>query len=452
MQQKSYPREQWSKPTQIIKALYGGRDLPDGWTREEGQYEGHSTITLTNEEGQEFTFINEPLGGLSALPDYQEKMEERLSRRKLKSVDAFGKPLQIPDLDALLLAGSVPEEFVIPGWVPRGCLTLLYGAGGTGKTALMLTTAARLAIGRSVFNELPQLPFKVLFFSSEDGRKQTGRRLRSIISRLGIDGEEYETLKENLRLPDVERVNMSMVRETNDKSARSTVVPSAFYHVLLNVIKQEAPDIVILDPLSDLFELNENDRMQVSSFMRLMHNLALDQNIAIILIGHPGKSEDSEYSGSTAWNNKARYRIWARLDRDTHTVELRQKKHQYSQQAKALFAKWEDGAIDVMLPEDTHMHIETRRAELANKVYDILEGQERLGKHPTTQTRAESGLISIVMQRLDGRKKVDVVAGIDQLLEAGRIAIVRGDGKDGRPRVKSGGTTLDFYATRKSMT
>ncbi|WP_170592143.1 AAA family ATPase [Ruegeria arenilitoris] len=449
MDQKNYPLEQWKQPEYVVSEIRRGRGLPEGWTHRIGQYEGRPTINVTNKEGQQFTFINEAMGGLTALPDYQERMDKRRSRRMQNLVDALGTSFQIPDLDTVLAEGSEPQEFVVPSWVPRGCLTTLYGAGGTGKTSLMLTTAVRLAVGRPVFNELPQPPAKVIFFSSEDGQKHTGRRLKAIISRLGLDVDEFETLKENLRLPNVERVEMSLVKEAFGKDKRAAIVPSAFYHALAMSIEKEKPDVVILDPLSDLFELNENDRMQVSSFLRLLHNLALDQNISIILIGHPGKSDDSEYSGSTAWNNKSRYRIWAKLDRDTGTIEIHQRKHQYTPQAKGLVARWEDGVIDVMLPEDTKMHLENRRVELANKIYDLLAEQESLGKYATTQPRADQGLIAIVLQRTPERTRGEISVGIDQLLKAKRIEIVKGDGRGGRPKAKSGGNVVDIYRTRK---
>ena len=75
----------------------------------------------------------------------------------------------------------------------------------------------------------------------------------------------------------------------------------------------DQPVLVILDTLADVYPANENDRAKVRQFIGILRGLAIRQGCAVLLLGHPslsGLSSGTGTSGSTAWNNSVRSRLY----------------------------------------------------------------------------------------------------------------------------------------------
>ena len=69
-----------------------------------------------------------------------------------------------------------------------------------------------------------------------------------------------------------------------------------------------------------MYPANENDRAKVRQFVGILRGLALRQRCAVMLLGHPsltGLNTGTGTSGSTAWNNSVRSRLYLeRIVRD----------------------------------------------------------------------------------------------------------------------------------------
>lgn len=116
----------------------------------------------------------------------------------------------------------------------------------------------------------------------------------------------------------------------------------------------------MLDNVAHLFAGNENIRNQVAAFLSLLNGLAAETGAAILLIWHPNKAGDS-YSGSTAWENQVRSRLFLErpsdpaggiLDPDART--LSRGKANYARNGDALTFRWHQWAFvrDEDLPPD----------------------------------------------------------------------------------------------------
>jgi hypothetical protein len=70
--------------------------------------------------------------------------------------------------------------------------------------------------------------------------------------------------------------------------------------------------VLIIDTLADVYAGNENDRTQVSQFVkRFLNKLGRDLGVTIIVLAHPSKGMvkgGQSYSGSTAWEGAFRCR------------------------------------------------------------------------------------------------------------------------------------------------
>lgn len=107
-----------------------------------------------------------------------------------------------------------------------------------------------------------------------------------------------------------------------------------------------------------MYPANENDRAKVRQFVGILRGLALKRKCAVVLLSHPsltGLNSGTGTSGSTAWNNSVRSRLY--LERVTmkdgqHTLEndpdariLSNKKANYSRTGTEIRLKWEAGVF-----------------------------------------------------------------------------------------------------------
>ncbi|MHC3128234.1 hypothetical protein OB03_13545, partial [Brevundimonas sp. GN22] len=58
-------------------------------------------------------------------------------------------------------------------------------------------------------------------------------------------------------------------------------------HALVARVNEVGANLLVLDYAAAIFGGNELDRAQVSEFMRLLNAVAKENDIAILLLGHP---------------------------------------------------------------------------------------------------------------------------------------------------------------------
>ena len=226
-------------------------------------------------------------------------------------------------IDFSSLAHTAPpkREEVVPGWIPRSTVVYLAGSGGLGKTTL----AQQLAF--SVANGEPWLGLKtvggsVLGLFGEDDSAELLRRASRIFEANMLEPDKAST---GLYL-DARAGKDNLLMTFN---ARRVGRPTALFDTVREHCAEIHPALVVLDNVAQLFGGEENDRGQVTQFINSLTGVARDFNCAVLLLGHPAKTAGSEYSGSTAWENAVRTRLF--LDRqEDGTLLLRKAKSNYS--------------------------------------------------------------------------------------------------------------------------
>jgi hypothetical protein len=108
----------------------------------------------------------------------------------------------------------------------------------------------------------------------------------------------------------------------------------------------------MLDNLADVYAGDENHRSAVKHFIGLLRKLAIRHDCVIVLLAHPslaGIASGSGLSGSTAWNNSARSRLYLRRDLDSsgHEVDkavrvLETMKANYGPAGATIDLRWEN--------------------------------------------------------------------------------------------------------------
>ena len=83
---------------------------------------------------------------------------------------------EIEDMIEVSTVAPQPVDWLYPGWIPRGKLTVLFGRPGIGKSHVALDIAARFTTARTMPGcGLPCEAGNVLLFAAEDGVADTIR-------------------------------------------------------------------------------------------------------------------------------------------------------------------------------------------------------------------------------------------------------------------------------------
>jgi len=176
--------------------------------------------------------------------------------------------------------------------------TLLAGRGGIGKSLLVQQLGTALACGLPTWCAAVD-PVSVLYFACEDDHDQLWRREAAICKQIGIGLSALKDFHVDARYG-------------MENTLLTTEFGRPMWTPQLELLREQVgdwrADILILDNLGHTFGANENVRHDVTLFLNGIAGLVTDRPFCPILLGHPSKAPNSEYSGSTAWENAVRMR------------------------------------------------------------------------------------------------------------------------------------------------
>jgi archaellum biogenesis ATPase FlaH len=247
-------------------------------------------------------------------------------------------------------SGRKPKamEWEVEGWIPKGEVTLLYGDGGIGKTLLIHQYATAAAAGLPWLGQ-PTRRAKVMCFFCEDSEDELHRRQASINTMLGVS---YDDIDEHLRITSRKYMdNLFVLWDRNTGALKRQAV----WEQLRSDCVGWGANVAIVDTLADTYAGSEIDRSQVNSFVKsCLGRLAQEMGGSVIALGHPslsGKSSGSGTSGSTAWSNAARSRLYLRYPKGVEKGNIRElegMKLNYGPKGNMLKLRWTHGAFDVI--------------------------------------------------------------------------------------------------------
>ncbi len=202
-------------------------------------------------------------------------------------------------------------------YLPAGVVTLLSAQGGTGKTFLALMAGVSIALGMLLLG-IPTRRGKVALFSGEDGPDIMRHRLKFICRAMDV---HPSALDGRLHILDATQGDPTLFHEVNAKGTRYGATTSS-YEALRAYVEEHEIDVLIVDNASDTFDAQEIDRARVRGFMRALARIAQVKGGAVLLLAHVDKGSSRRdrtgtegYSGSTAWHNSARSRLFMSRDK-----------------------------------------------------------------------------------------------------------------------------------------
>lgn len=198
-----------------------------------------------------------------------------------------------------------PYDWMVDGCFLRGTVSMLSGDGGLGKSLLMQQLLTAAAVGAQWLG-LKTERVKGFGFFCEDDEDELHRRQDRINRAYGIDQADLDGVLYISRAGQ-ENVLMEFNRRTDEP------MPTPLFEQLRQAVLDHGAQILVLDTLADVFAGNEIIRNQVRRFISALRKLAMEMQGAVILTAHPsnaGLTTGSGISGSTAWNNSVRSRLY----------------------------------------------------------------------------------------------------------------------------------------------
>lgn len=262
-----------------------------------------------------------------------------------KQAAAGNAPLQAVCMASLAGVEVPPRQWVVKGWLPANAVTYVGGPGGVGKSLLVQQWLTAISLGESWMGMETMAQVPTLYVTCEDEADEVARRNADIAKALGYSIKA---------LAHVHCISLAGAEgnELGTFDAERRFRPSERFHRIVATAKAANARVVALDNLAHMFTGNENVRGEVTQFVNLLSRMALEIGGSVILLGHPAKAENSEYSGSTAWENAVRSRLFlARPEAAEDGIDnpnlrtLSRSKSNYAAKGEGVNLLWHHGAF-----------------------------------------------------------------------------------------------------------
>lgn len=323
----------------------------------------------------------------------------------------------------------IPERrWLVEGLIPDRNVTLLAGDGGVGKTLLALQLAVACSLGRQWLG-LQTKAVKTLCVLCEDEPEEIQRRVADILKLYQADFGDTENLSFLARVG----LDNSLMTWPNSYEPGGE---TAFHTRILNLATDQRYQLVILDSLHDFFPGNENARPQVRQFIQSLRTIATEADGAVIVTTHPslaGRSSGTGESGSTAWNNAVRSRLYLTRPNDANDENeriLQTMKSNYGAIGGRISLTWQGG---VFVREDGDGGVlgsikrRTTTTVFLNALVELGRQGRRVNANENQQNFAPK--VMVEMPECKGYRLKELKRAMEELLHDNQIVVA----KDGPP-------------------
>lgn len=333
-----------------------------------------------------------------------------------------------------------PQAFVIERRIPDGEATLLSGDGGTGKTYLMQQVAVYVGTGSGEIIGKVDRVSPVIIWTAEDTLAILNERFQHIEKSRYIAscGQWAAQSLANIKCRDVLGAALWVVDRDNPAGK-----PTPAMAALVADIRATSARLVVLDNASNLFQANPNDPVQVTAFATELRRIARENHCAIVLLAHVNAETASTkfgpinktYSGTVAWNNAFRSRMFIRKvpaeNGVPEHVVVSHEKTNYGALAEPVRLKRnpENGVLSSLSNHEIADAIDESLSPFVEQVFTHIELAHKRGEPIRTSLTGSRNFYQCLAEMFgrdypDGDKETrrKVRVSIERLFASGRIA------------------------------
>lgn len=216
-------------------------------------------------------------GDLVSISDHSATVAKRKTFGKIRKIEeeVTEHDLEMPVLEEF---EERQKEWLISGYIPKGCVTLLCSDGGIGKTTLWCDTLAAFTTGRTtIFDKALECPFRtgtkrsVMYFSKEDPTEEI---LKGKLREAGAD-------QKKIRCFGLDDERLSKI----------------WYGSLLleKLVEKYKPDIVVFDTLQAFLPdgVDMAKRKDMRDALNPLNALGAKFGTSFLMVMHTNKSANS---------------------------------------------------------------------------------------------------------------------------------------------------------------
>lgn len=317
------------------------------------------------------------------------------------------------------------REWALHEWIPHRQATYLTGPGSAGKSLLSQQLCTCIALGLP-FMGVETRQAIAIYITCEDDPDELHRRQKGICEALGTP---LTALSDKLHLVSL---SGAIGNELATFNADGKMAVAETYGTIRETALAAGASFIVLDNVAHLFAGNENIRNQVAAFVGLLNKLAAEIDGSVLFLGHPNKSGDS-FSGSTAWENQVRSRIFlevpkddsgAPIDPDCRT--LSRGKANYARNGEAISFRWHKWAFvsDDDLPAATRAELaDIAKANADNAAFLACLRERNRQQRPVSErvSKTYAPAVFAEMPESRGIGKARLEQAMDRLFRIGKI-------------------------------
>lgn len=204
-------------------------------------------------------------------------------------VDDDGQHSFLPGAQALRVdveawdEAQIPRRaWVVPGFLMRGAVTVLSGPGSAGKSMLVVAQSMAIALGRPFGRFRPLWAGRVLVYNVEDDQDEQRRRFSAAMRVFGSTPAEIA--------PSIIRVGPEQIGTLmRVDPLTKRLSPTAALGEMEQLIAEQKPDAVFLDPFVELHDSDENDNTAIRAVMAKLRGMAQRFECAVCVLHHARK-------------------------------------------------------------------------------------------------------------------------------------------------------------------
>lgn len=241
----------------------------------------------------------------------------------------------------MLTTEPEPFVFIVPCLLPQGVCGFFYGEGGTYKSLAALWLCIQLAVGH-IANSKWLGRFEIcgvirsMFCSVEDPDIDIHHRVRAVVTnfcemRSDVSRDSInEAIAEHFHVFPRERWMLDGYEHIVDEDGNPTIKVDS----IIQYAKENKIDLIILDTLSRLSLIEENDNNGGARLVSALERIRDATGATILVIAHSGKVDRTKKTdihgqnglrGASALMDNARFGLWFR-SLNSSKLEIRNSK------------------------------------------------------------------------------------------------------------------------------